>query len=63
MVRIIKAHEERKQDLKGTNTMKTKEELDALKKEVEELNEELQKLDDKELAQVTGGESGFRGWR
>ena len=34
---------------------KTKEELDALKKEVEELNEKLQKLDDKELAQVTGG--------
>ena len=42
---------------------KTKEELDALKKEVEELNEELQKLDDKELAQVTGGESTLCGWR
>ena len=34
---------------------KTKEELDTLKKEVEELNEKLRELTDEELEQVTGG--------
>ena len=35
--------------------MKTKEELDALKEEVENLNKKLSELTDEELAQVTGG--------
>ena len=35
--------------------MKTKEELDALKKEVESVNEKLQELTPEELEQVTGG--------
>lgn len=34
---------------------KTKEKLDTLKKEVEELNEKLRELTDEELEQVTGG--------
>ena len=35
--------------------MKTAEELNALKEEVEALNEKLHELTDEELAQVTGG--------
>ncbi len=35
--------------------MKTKEELTALKEEVETLNRKLRELTDEELAQVTGG--------
>ncbi len=35
--------------------MKTKEELNALKEEVEALNKKLHELTDEELAQVTGG--------
>ena len=35
--------------------MKTKEELNALKEEVETLNEKLAELTDEELAQVSGG--------
>ena len=35
--------------------MKTKEELNALKNEVEALNKKLAELTDEELAQVTGG--------
>ena len=35
---------------------KTKEELDALKEEVEAVNEKLHELTDEELEQVTGGE-------
>ena len=35
--------------------MKTKEELNALKEEVETLNEKLHELTDEELAQVAGG--------
>ena len=35
--------------------MKSKEELDALKEEVETVNEKLQELTEEELAQVTGG--------
>ena len=35
--------------------MKTKEELNALKQEVETLNEKLHELTDEELAQVAGG--------
>ena len=35
--------------------MKTKEELNALKKEVETLNKKLAELTEEELAQVTGG--------
>ena len=34
---------------------KTKEELDALKKEVEVLNEKLNELTDEEMAQVNAG--------
>ena len=36
--------------------MKTKEELNALKKEVEALNKKLHELSDDELAQVVGGD-------
>ena len=39
--------------------MKTKEELNALKEEVETLNKKLQELTEEELAQVSGG-VGFR---
>ncbi len=35
--------------------MKTKEELNEIKEEVETLNEKLHELTDEELAQVTGG--------
>ena len=35
--------------------MKSKEELNALKKEVEAVNEKLQELTPEEIAQVTGG--------
>ena len=35
--------------------MKTKEELNALKEEVETLNEKLAELTEEELAQVSGG--------
>ena len=34
---------------------KTKEELDALKEEVEAVNEKLAELTEEEIAQVTGG--------
>ncbi len=44
--------------------MKTKEELTALKKEVEALNKKLAELNEEELAQVSGGRaddpSGFQ---
>ena len=36
--------------------MKTKEELNALKEEVETLNRKLHELTDEELEQVTGGD-------
>ena len=36
--------------------MKTKEELNALKEEIEILNKKLHELNDEELAQVTGGD-------
>ena len=39
--------------------MKTKEELCALKEEVEALNKKLHELTEEELAQVTGGHSGW----
>ena len=38
--------------------MKTKEELNALKEEVETMNKKLQKLTEEELAQVSGGADG-----
>ena len=38
--------------------MKTKEELNALKKEVEALNKKLAELTAEELAQVSGGATG-----
>ena len=40
--------------------MKTKEELNALKEEVETLNKKLAELNEEELAQVAGGESNER---
>ena len=40
---------------KGDGEMKTKEELNALKEEVETLNKKLHELTDEELAQVAGG--------
>lgn len=41
--------------LKGENTMKTKEELNALKEEVDTLNKKLAELNEEELEQVAGG--------
>ena len=38
--------------------MKSKEELNKLKEEVESVNEKLQELTDEELEQVTGGRRG-----
>ena len=38
--------------------MKTKEELNALKEEVETLNKKLAELTEEELAQVSGGAAG-----
>ena len=38
--------------------MKTKEELNALKEEVETLNKKLAELTEEELAQVSGGSNG-----
>ena len=38
--------------------MKTKEELNALKNEVETLNKKLAELSENELAQVVGGDIG-----
>ncbi len=38
---------------------KTKEELNALKEEVETVNEKLQELTEEELEQVTGGNTDF----
>ena len=43
--------------------MKTKEELNALKNEVETLNAKLAELDKDELAQVTGGFVPIPYWR
>ena len=42
--------------------MKTEEELNALKKEVENLNKKLAELSDEELAAVTGGNSWNEYW-
>ena len=39
--------------------MKTKEELNALKEEVEALNKKLAELNEEELAQVAGGNEEF----
>ena len=39
--------------------MKTKEELNALKEEVEALSKKLRELTEEELKQVTGGETIF----
>ena len=41
--------------------MKTKEELNEIKEEVETLNRKLAELTDEELEQVTGGRSGRLG--
>ena len=41
---------------------KTKEELDALKEEVEAVNEKLQELTPEEIAQVNGGGCGQFGF-
>ena len=41
--------------MKGEKTMKTKEELDALKIELEGLKEKLSELTEEELMAVTGG--------
>ena len=40
--------------------MKTKEELNTIKEEVETLNEKLQELTPEEIAQVSGGKTGLR---
>ena len=39
--------------------MKTKEELNALKEEVETLNKKLRELTEEELSQVTGGANEY----
>ena len=41
--------------------MKTKEELNALKEEVEAVNEKLAELTEEEIAQVSGGRGPFIG--
>ena len=41
--------------LKGEITMKTKEELNEIKEEIEKLDKKLRELTDEELEQVTGG--------
>ena len=43
--------------------MKTKEELNALKEEVEALNKKLRELTEEELAQVSGGMLAIAGSR
>ena len=43
--------------------MKTKEELNALKEEVETLNKKLAELTEEELAQVSGGLVPIPNWR
>ena len=43
------------QEVKGKTVMKTKEELNALKEEVETLNKKLADLSEDELKQVAGG--------
>ena len=40
--------------------MKSKEELDALKEEVEAVNEKLQELTPEEIAQISGGVCGIQ---
>ena len=42
--------------------MKTKEEMNAIKEEVENLNKELRELTEEELAQVTGGVMNGKEW-
>ena len=42
--------------------MKTKEEMNAIKEEVENLNKELRELTEEELAQVTGGVMNRKEW-
>ena len=41
--------------------MKSKEELNALKNEVETLNKKLAELNDEELEQISGGVQSYRG--
>ena len=41
--------------------MRSKEELNALKEEVETVSKKLHELTDEELEQVTGGRHGWRG--
>ena len=42
--------------------MKTQEELNAIKEEVENLNKELRELTEEELKQVTGGVMNGKEW-
>ena len=42
--------------------MKTNEELNALKEEVETLNKKLAELSDEELTQISGGQNEFLNW-
>ena len=50
-----KFHENKAERTEGETTMKSKEELNALKKEIETLNEKLKELTEEELALVSGG--------
>ena len=43
--------------------MKTNEEINALKEEVETLNKKLAELSDEELTQISGGQNEFLGKR
>ena len=45
--------------MKGANPVKTKEELNALKEEVETVSKKLHELTEDELKQVAGGNSGI----
>ena len=54
-IAISHSHSYKQMESKGGNIMKTKEELNVLKAEVEKLNKKLAELTDEELAQVAGG--------
>ena len=51
----MKTKAEQNETRKGKTKMKTKEELNAIKNEIDTLNKKLAELNEEELAQVTGG--------
>ena len=55
LTRGVKLFPMTREALKGEITMKTKEELNEIKEEVEKLDTKLHELTEEELEQVTGG--------